>query len=46
MDLYALVGQQLADPAPWSDLHLHVDRAGLDSLKGYGRNPLNHARPS
>lgn len=24
MDLYALVGQQLADPAPWSDLHLHV----------------------
>ncbi len=25
------------------DLHLHVDRAGLDPLKGYGRNPLNHA---
>lgn len=28
------------------DLHLHVDRAGLDPLKGDGRNPLNHARPS
>ena len=27
------------------DLHLHVDRAGLDPLKGYGRNPLNHAAP-
>ena len=28
---------------PGRDLHLHVDRAGLDPLKGYGRNPLNHA---
>ncbi len=28
------------------DLHLHVDRAGLDPLKGDGRNPLNHARTS
>ena len=28
------------------DLHLHVDRAGLDPLKGYGGNPLDHARPS
>ena len=27
------------------DLHLHVDRAGLDPLKGYGRNALNHAAP-
>ena len=27
-------------------LHLHVDRAGLDPLKGYGRNPRNHACPS
>ena len=27
------------------DLHLHVDRAGLDPLKGYGRNPRNHAAP-
>ena len=27
------------------DLHLHVDRAGLDPLKGYGRNPRNHAVP-
>ncbi|MET3968838.1 hypothetical protein ABID62_004921 [Bradyrhizobium sp. S3.9.1] len=27
------------------DLHLHVDRAGLDPLKGDGRNPLNHACP-
>ena len=27
------------------DLHLHVDRAGLDPLKGYGGNPLNHAAP-
>src|SRR6266446_4027464 len=26
-------------------LHLHVDRACLDPLKGYGRNPLNHACP-
>ena len=26
------------------DLHLHVDRAGLDPLKRDGRNPLNHAR--
>ena len=28
------------------DLHLHVDRAGLDPLKGDGGNPLNHARTS
>ncbi len=28
------------------DLNLHVDRAGLDPLKGYGRNPRNHAAPS
>ena len=28
------------------DLHLHVDRAGLDPLKGDGRNPLNHAEPA
>jgi hypothetical protein len=28
------------------DLHLHVDCAGLDPLKGDGRNPLNHARTS
>ena len=27
------------------DLNLHVDRAGLDPLKGYGRNPRNHAVP-
>ena len=27
------------------DLHLHVDRAGLDPLKGYGGNPLDHAAP-
>jgi len=27
------------------DLHLHVDRAGLDPLKGYRRNPRNHACP-
>ena len=27
------------------DLHLHVDRAGLDPLKGYGRNPLDHVAP-
>jgi hypothetical protein len=27
------------------DLHLDVDRAGLDFLKGYGRNPLDHAIP-
>ncbi len=26
-------------------LHLYVDRAGLDPLKGYGRNPLNHIAP-
>ncbi len=25
------------------DLNLHVDRAGLDPLKGYGGNTLNHA---
>jgi hypothetical protein len=25
------------------DLDLHVDRAGLDPLKGYGGNPLDHA---
>ena len=25
------------------DLLLHVDRAGLDPLKGYRGNPLNHA---
>ena len=24
-------------------LHLNVDRAGLDPLKGYGGNTLNHA---
>ena len=30
---------------PRRDLHLHVDRAGLDPLKGYGRNPLDHAGP-
>jgi hypothetical protein len=24
------------------DLHLHVDRAGLDPLKRYGGNPLDH----
>ena len=28
------------------DLHLHVDRAGLDALKGDGGNPLNHAEPA
>ena len=28
------------------DLHLHVDRPGLDPLKGDGRNPRNHACPS
>lgn len=28
------------------NLHLHVDRAGLDPLKGDGRNPLNHAQTS
>ena len=28
---------------PRRDLHLHIDGAGLDSLKGYRRNPLNHA---
>ena len=28
------------------DLHLHVDRACLDPLKGYGRNPRDHACPS
>jgi hypothetical protein len=27
------------------DLHLHVDGAGFDPLKGYRGNPLNHARP-
>ena len=27
------------------DLHLHVDAAGLDALKGYGGNPLDHAAP-
>jgi hypothetical protein len=27
------------------DLHLHVDRAGLDPLKGYGGNALDHAAP-
>ena len=27
------------------DLHLHVNRAGLDPLKGYGRNALDHADP-
>ncbi len=27
------------------DLHLHVDRAGLDPLKDYGGNPLDHAAP-
>ena len=25
------------------DLHLHVDGAGFDPLKGYRGNPLNHA---
>ena len=30
---------------PGRDLHLHVDRAGLDPLEGYGGNPLNHAAP-
>jgi len=27
------------------DLHLHVDGAGLDPLKGYGGNALDHAAP-
>jgi hypothetical protein len=27
-------------------LDLHVDRAGLDPLKGNRRNALNHAAPS
>jgi hypothetical protein len=33
---------------PRGDLHLHVDGARLDPLKGHGGNPLNHAalRPS
>jgi hypothetical protein len=26
-------------------LHLHVDAAGLDPLKGYGGNALDHAAP-
>ncbi len=30
---------------PRRDLHLHVDCTGLDPLKGYRRNPLNHAVP-
>ena len=30
---------------PGRDLHLHVDAAGLDALKGYGGNPLDHAAP-
>ena len=30
---------------PGRDLHLHVDRAGLDPLKSYGGNPLDHAAP-
>jgi hypothetical protein len=25
------------------DLHMHVDGAGFDPLKGYRGNPLNHA---
>jgi hypothetical protein len=27
------------------DLHLHVDRAGLDPLKSHRGNPLDHAAP-
>jgi hypothetical protein len=27
------------------DLHLHVDGAGLNPLKGYGGNALDHAAP-
>jgi hypothetical protein len=27
------------------NLHLDVDRAGFDALKGDGGNPLNHAAP-
>jgi len=27
------------------ELHLHVDRAGLDPLKSYRGNPLDHAAP-
>jgi hypothetical protein len=30
---------------PGRDLHLHVDRTGLDPFKGYGRNALDHACP-
>ncbi len=30
---------------PGRDLHLHVDRAGLDPLKRYGGNALDHAAP-
>ena len=28
------------------NLHLHIDGAGFDALKGYGGNALNHERPS
>ena len=43
-----LVGQadDVEGGQPGRDLHLHVDRAGLDPLKGYRRNPRNHACPS
>ena len=29
-----------------SDLHLHVDRPGLDALEGHCRNSHNHGTPS
>jgi hypothetical protein len=35
----------IANAGKPGDLHLHVDGPGLDPLKGYGGNVLDHAAP-
>jgi len=44
---HGLVGEadHMEGRQPRRDLHLHIDGAGFDSLKGYRRNPRNHAAP-